>query len=179
MELYDSLGTAQQGRATGHRHALSFSVSSLYRRCFGPYPRDRPGHGRSPRAIAVVGNARRDRLRLGARAIAALGAATLIVSIAACRKEPTPAIPKWEYRIEAPLDNHFLEQMNRAGGEGWEIISLRRVDTDERDFEEFKREFHPNNGATPEQFELAVRLKLPKMKYEVVMKRSTIGAVPQ
>ncbi len=118
----------------------------------------------------MVGSSRHSWLRMGARAIIALGAAALI-TLSACDQRPA-----WEYRIEAPLDHHFTERMNHLGGEGWEIVSLRRVETDDRDLEEFKREWVPKAGKTPEEVEMWIREKLPKMKYEVVMKRHVGGA---
>jgi hypothetical protein len=103
-----------------------------------------------------------------------MGAAALIAfTLTMCHQAPAPA--KWEYRIEAPLDHHFAERMNQLGTEGWEIVALRRVETDEHDFEEFKSEFVPKSGASKEGFEFSVRMKLPKMKYEVVMRRSIIS----
>jgi hypothetical protein len=34
---------------------------------------------------------------------------------------------RWEYRIEAPADRLFESEVNRLGAEGWELVSARRV----------------------------------------------------
>jgi hypothetical protein len=77
----------------------------------------------------------------------------------------------WEYRIEAPIDRDFTERMNQLGADGWDIVSLRRVETTDADLPAFKRGYQPAPGATQDQFEVAVRLQADKMKYEVVLKR--------
>ena len=35
--------------------------------------------------------------------------------------------PKWEYAIQKVPDTSFVETMNRAGIDGWEMVSARRA----------------------------------------------------
>jgi predicted Zn finger-like uncharacterized protein len=35
--------------------------------------------------------------------------------------------PTWEYLIVAPRDNSFVEEMDRLGSMGWEVVSARRA----------------------------------------------------
>ena len=103
-------------------------------------------------------------------------AALILFSLTACGRmaaaEPATSAPaRWEYRITAPIDRDFVAEMNQAGAEGWEIVALRRVDTTDADVPAFKRGFQPAPGATQDQFEVAIRIGMDKMKYEAVMKR--------
>ena len=49
---------------------------------------------------------------------------------------------KWEYKIEAPTDAYFEEEMDGYGGAGWELVSSRRAQSDDSVSYEciFKRE---------------------------------------
>lgn len=78
---------------------------------------------------------------------------------------------QWEYKVAAPIDAEFVERMNQLGGEGWEIVALRRVETTADDLPAMKRGYQPNPGVTEAEFEAAVMMKSGKMKYEAVLKR--------
>ena len=41
--------------------------------------------------------------------------------------QPPPQPKQWEYRVEAPSDYRFSEEMNEWGEEGWELASARRA----------------------------------------------------
>jgi hypothetical protein len=56
----------------------------------------------------------------------ALAAALLLCQLLAWLA-PRRAATEWEYRVEAPPDRLFEAEVNRLGGEGWELVTARRV----------------------------------------------------
>ena len=35
--------------------------------------------------------------------------------------------PKWEYKVETPMDAFFTTSMNNYGDDGWELVTARRA----------------------------------------------------
>ena len=49
------------------------------------------------------------------------------------RTEPVASAPlthrqRWEYKLVLPSDEHFADEMNTFGRDGWEMVSARRAE---------------------------------------------------
>lgn len=54
-----------------------------------------------------------------------------IVSLGQKWSELSKPAPKWEYAIQQVPDASFVETMNKAGANGWELVSARRATSDD------------------------------------------------
>ncbi len=101
-----------------------------------------------------------------------MGAAALILLGACDHAAPISENTKWEYMTDAPIDRDFVIRMNELGADGWEIVTLRRVETTADDLPAMRRGYVAKNGASEAEFDASVWEKSGKMKYETVLKRA-------
>lgn len=71
-----------------------------------------------------------------ARAMVALLAVAIAIegaTLAAVSRRPPPALPRWEYEVAAVREPELTSALGRVGSEGWEVVSVRRVDVSRDD----------------------------------------------
>jgi hypothetical protein len=51
----------------------------------------------------------------------------LLIAIGAPFLRMLKPVPKWEYKIEAPMDAMFDTLMNSEGRQGWDLVTARRA----------------------------------------------------
>jgi hypothetical protein len=83
------------------------------------------------------------------------------------RHTTRPPDDAWQYLVKSVADEHFDDQMDKLGGDGWEVVSARRASNGADRNPVFSYELILKRHATPERVAALTRSKqlpLPERK---------------
>ena len=103
--------------------------------------------------------------------------AVMLSQFGCAQRASSQAIEKWEYKLSSFKDEEFASEMNKAGGDGWELVFARRSVQTKTDFETRLDESTPKeerdrlSASMYSSPEATIRAGQKQPTYEVIFKR--------